>query len=234
MNQPCISGFFLGVFLLLLTFPALAQEEQDLHSFNPNRSLEKTYWLSTVPGVSQTNVLFFDSDSMYVAENFEDVFIPNKRYRQSGDSIQFQYLHEYLCDDFPWGTYRYEVIDDSMHFELIEDNNCARRAWELPQHIYVFIKYAEPLIIDETEEAPAQVTNEDYVFYPNPSPDGIFYYENYTYERPRYIVYNFRGQEVKSGRVHVKGQVNLDDLDNGIYFLTVLATHGWQTFRLVK
>lgn len=112
-----------------------------------------------------------------------------------------------------------------LKFELITDD-CIKRATQRPLFFYKFIGLNAP----EIEESKAVSTID---FHPNPSPDGIFYYDNIGRERPPYIVYDVSGEQVKKGTLHSKGQINLHTLDTGIYFITILSELGWRTFRVV-
>jgi len=191
--------------------------------------LKDTYWRSILPGSNQAEngVIYFSSDTIFIAEDLSADFRTFQEYRLIGNTIYVKAIKDFLCDPATEGIYTVQVEERLMRFELVEDS-CLIRSRDAPDFFYEFIGLEPPRTDTDSIETPELVS-----FHPIPSPDGIFYYENIGRERAQYIVYNRQGEEVKKGIIYSKGQVNLFHLERGIYFLTIFSELGWQTYRIV-
>ena len=196
------------------------------------QSLTNTYWHVTLEGGEGDYIIHYSIDSVYLAENLDEPFYPFDKYYTQNDTFVIQAAYEQIaCDTNEIGIYYFSIIDSIMRFTLIEDS-CETRAFIEPQLIYTQLSYNPPININVGGEI-KDTTDSNITFFPNPSPDGVFFYENNSFERPRYKIYNRWGALVRSGPVRESGEIHLPN-ESGIYYIAISWFQGWETFKLVR
>lgn len=126
------------------------------------------------------------------------------------DSDQLNTSGQILLRDYEDGTYYLSLL------------------WFYGTETFQLFKLSTTSVIEP--EMPA-----GYNIYPNPSPSGIFTYENQSdsFQAP-YRIYSVTGKLLQSGELGARGEIDISDAANGVYYMMIEGRGRQEVLKLVR
>ncbi len=157
-------------------------------------------------------------------------YTPTSVFNVNGNIITiYDYTGNTGCPAADTGTYNFNIANDTLQFTLIADP-CFSRAQVLDNYYGVALLSS----IDDKK------IDDNFSLYPNPSANGIYNLKiaGDKNEYPKFIISNIEGKRIVEKIMpefkNDVAEINLANLDAGVYFLTLQSQQKNKVFKLIR
>ncbi len=200
------------------------------------QNLDGSFW--KIETVEEVAYIQFNGDIMSEASpdiqspetSIKDLFYDELlEYKVSEDTIFLNWLPANILDPNNTGIYIFKIEDDTLRF-FTEIDSCDTR-----RNLFETLDFVR---IECTTSNNIIKIKKQLKVYPNPSSNGIFYYEKEEVDNIdnfRFLLSDVEGKILNTGLFDGSGTIDLSEYPYGIYLMKIINEHNeFQVMRLLK